>query len=125
VLARERGERPDVVLIASGSEVQLALEAREKLAERGVEARVVSLPCWELFRAAGAAHRATVLGDAPRVAIEAGSPFGWSEWVGPDGIVLGVDRFGQSGSDTDNFRDYGLTTEDLVSRTLGALRPSS
>jgi len=125
VLAREQGERPDVVLIASGSEVRLALEAREKLAEQGVDARVVSLPCWELFRAAGAAHREAVLGDAPRVAIEAGASFGWSEWVGPEGIVLGVDRFGQSGSATDNFRDYGLTTGDLVSRTLAGIRPPS
>ena len=122
VLAAERGERPDVVLLASGSEVHIALEARDRLASDGIDARVVSFPSWERFRAQPTDYRASVLpAGVPRVSIEAGSTFGWSEWVGPDGASLGVDRFGQSGSLADNYRDYGLTVEDLVEAVGGVL----
>lgn len=122
VLATETGDAPDVVLLSSGSEVHLALEAREHLSADGVDARVVAFPSWALFRAESEEYRASVLPPGvPRVAIEAGSTFGWSEWVGPDGAVVGVDRFGQSGSGTDNYRDYGLTTENLVLAALGVL----
>jgi transketolase len=122
VLAAENGDRPDVILISSGSEVQLALEARDRLAADQIDARVVSFPCWEVFRTQDAAYREDVLpGDVPRVAIEAGSTFGWTEWVGADGAALGVDRFGQSGSSSDNYRDYGLTIDDLVRTALEVL----
>ncbi|MDX1395075.1 MAG: transketolase, partial [Gemmatimonadota bacterium] len=122
VLAPETGERPDVVLLASGSEVQYALAAREELASRDVDARVVSFPSWELFRDQDETYRESVIPDGvPRVSMEAGATFGWTEWVGPDGVSLGVDRFGQSGSQPDNYRDYGLTTGDLVRTTLHLL----
>jgi len=122
VVAREKADAPDLVLISSGSEVQFALEARERLSAHGVQARVVALPGWGLFRAESAEYRASVLPpDVPRVAIEAGATFGWSEWIQPGGAVLGVDRFGQSGSYADNYRDYGLTTDDLVRTALGVL----
>ena len=115
VLAAEEGGSPDVVLIASGSEVHLALEARSELAEEGVDARVVAFPSWDLFRAQDEAYRASVIPDGvPAVSIEAGATMGWSEWIGPDGLAIGVDRFGQSGSLSDNYRDYGLTVEALV-----------
>ena len=122
VLAREAGDRPDIVLLSSGSEIQFALEARERLAASGVDARVVSFPCWELFRAEHEDYRESVLPTGvPRVAIEAGATFGWTEWIGDGGAVLGVDRFGQSGSYADNYREYGLTTDDLVGTALDTL----
>ncbi len=125
VLAAEEGEAPDVILIASGSEVAPALEAREELAEEGIDARVVSFPSWELFREQPAAYRDEVLPPAvgPRVAIEAGASLGWSEWVGEEGAVIGVDRFGASASHADNFRDYGLTASDVVRVARSLLRP--
>ena len=87
----------DVVLIATGSEVSLALEARAALAEHGVGARVVSLPCWERFMAADQAYRAAVLpAGVPRVSVEAGTTFGWQAIVGLDGATVGIDRFGAS-----------------------------
>ena len=122
VLAPERGETPDVLLIASGSEVAPALEARAELAADGVDARVVSFPSWELFRRQPQAYREEVLppGVAARVAVEAGATLGWSEWVGPAGAVVGIDRFGASASHEDNFRAYGLTATDVakVARSL-------
>jgi transketolase len=115
VLARETGDRPEAVILSSGSEVHIALEARDRLAADGVDARVVSFPSWERFRAQTPEYRESVLPTGvPRVSIEAGATFGWSEWVGSDGASLGVDRFGQSGSLADNYREYGLTTDDLV-----------
>jgi len=119
VLASERGERPDVVLIASGSEVAIALAARGTLEDRGVDARVVAFPCWESFRGESDEYRESVLpAGVPRVSIEAGSTFGWSEWIGADGEAIGVDRFGQSGSASDNYRDYGLTADHVVEAAL-------
>ena len=123
VIAPERGERPDAILLASGSEVQFALEARDELAEHDVDARVVSFPSWEVFRSQSEEYRESVLpaGVRARVAIEAGAPLGWSEWVGEDGAVIGIERFGQSGSYRDNYRDYDLTTEAVVRRALAVL----
>ena len=90
-------ESPDVVLIATGSEVELALQSREALAADGVAARVVSMPCVELFQEQTAEYRESVLPtDVPRVSIEAGITFGWSEIVGRDGASVGIDRYGAS-----------------------------
>jgi transketolase len=120
VLARERGDRPDAILLATGSEVSIALEARDHLAARDVDARVVSLPCWERFRAQPRSYRDEVLPPAVgvRVAVEAASPFGWSEWVGDGGAVVGVDRFGASAPWKENYRHYGLTADDVARRVL-------
>jgi transketolase len=86
-----------VVLIGTGSEVSLALEARAQLEAAGMPARVVSLPCWELFAEQDAAWRASVLPPGvPRVAVEAGATFGWERWTGDTGAVVGLDRFGAS-----------------------------
>ena len=123
VIAPEEGDRPDVILIATGSEVQFTLEARVELAEHDVDARVVSFPSWEVFRAQSDEYRESVLPAAvrARVAIEAGATLGWSEWVGEEGAVIGIERFGQSGSYRDNYRDYGLTTEAVVRQALAVL----
>jgi transketolase len=120
ILSREAGDAPQVILLATGSEVQLALEAQEELGEAGVAARVVSFPSWELFREQSDAYREEVLPASvrARVAIEAGASLGWAEWVGGEGETLTIDRFGTSGSSEDNFRSYGLTAERLVERAL-------
>lgn len=111
-----------VVLLGTGSELQVAVEAAEALETRGVGARVVSFPSWELFRAQPRGYRDRVLPPGvPRVAIEAGATFGWSEWVGPGSAVIGIDRFGQSASAADNFAHFGFTAEALVARALDAL----
>ena len=111
-----------IVLVGSGSELQIAVEAARDLEARGVGTRVVSFPSWELFRAQPRDYRDRILPPGvPRVAIEAGATHGWAEWVGPGGTVIGIDRFGQSGSAADNFARFGFTAEALVARALAAL----
>jgi len=83
--------RRDATLIASGPEVDAALTARSRLAAMGIQAAVVSLPCWELFAAQSRAYRAQVLGDSPRIGIEAGTGFGWERWLGQTGLFIGLD----------------------------------
>ncbi len=108
-----------VVLIAPGSEGALAMEAQEALAAQGVAARVVSMPCWEAFRAQSDDYRASVLpSDLPKLAIEAGVTLGWHEWVGCDGDVIGIDRFGASAPGPVLMEEYGFTVENVVERAL-------
>jgi transketolase len=108
-----------VVLVATGSEVALAMEAQEALAAQGVAARVVSMPCWEAFRAQSDDYRASVLpSDLPKLAIEAGVTLGWHEWVGCDGDVIGIDRFGASAPGPVLMEEYGFTVENVVERAL-------
>jgi transketolase len=101
-------------LIGTGSEVAIAMAARDMLAADGVGVAVVSLPCWELFEAQDGGYRAQVLGEAPRVGIEAASPFGWERWLGPDGVFIGMHGFGASGKYDDLYKHFGLTPEALV-----------
>ncbi|HUP21818.1 MAG TPA: transketolase [Thermoanaerobaculia bacterium] len=109
---------PAVLLLATGSEVSLAVSAHEALAERGVASRVVSMPSWELFARQDALYRESVLPRAvrKRLAIEAASPFGWHRWVGDEGDVLGVERFGASAPWEDLAKEYGFTVENVVAR---------
>jgi transketolase len=124
VLADAEGERPDILLIASGSEVHLALEAREQLAEQGVEARVVSMPSWELFDLQPPIYRDQVLSPTvtARLAIEAGVPQGWQRYVGTTGEVIGLDRFGASAPYKTLMEKFGFTAENIVSRALALLK---
>jgi transketolase len=110
VLAEAEGKR-QATLIATGSEVALALAARDRLAARGIAAAVVSLPCWALFDAQSPGYRAEVLGGAPRVAVEAASTFGWERYVGAGGTVIGMTGFGASAPAEELFRHFGLTPE--------------
>ncbi len=118
----EEGEA-QVLLIATGSEVSLALEAQESLARDGIPTRVVSLPSWELFDAQDDAYRETVLPPAlkRRLAIEAGSPLGWERYVGDSGEVLGVEGFGASAPCQELAKTYGFTVENVVSRSKALL----
>jgi transketolase len=127
ILSPERGQQPDVILIASGSEVQLILQAQQELAEAGVDARVVSMPSWELFQEQPQDYRETVLPPEARVrlAIEAGSPLGWREWVGDAGDVIGITRFGASAPAHEVFAHYGFTVDHVVSRARQLMRAPS
>ena len=115
VLADAPGGGPEVVLLATGSEVHLALAAQKSLAGRGVRSRVVSMPCRDLFEEQDAAYRASVLPpDLPRVIVEAASPFGWDRYAGPRGTVLGLDRFGASGPGPVVYEQLGFTVDRVV-----------
>ena len=106
---------PDVVLVATGSEVALAMEARATLAASGVGAWVVSLPCWELFMAQDSAYRDEVLPPGvPRVSVEAGVTFGWQAIVGLDGATVGIDRFGASAPGAVVARELGVNVDNVV-----------
>ncbi|HEY6109687.1 MAG TPA: transketolase C-terminal domain-containing protein, partial [Gemmatimonadales bacterium] len=107
---------PELILIATGSEVSLALDAQRQLAGNGIRARVVSMPSWELFEAQTPEYRDTVLppGVHARVSVEAGSPFGWERYVGPAGAIIGVDRFGASAPGPEVMARYGFTVEHIV-----------
>ena len=110
---------PDVVLISSGSEVALILAAHERLAAEGIRSRVVSMPSHELFARQSEEYRASVLPpDVPRLAIEAAHPMSWYRWVGDDGLVLGLERFGASAPYERIYDELGLT----VDRTVAAAK---
>ena len=119
----EGGGAPDVVLISSGSEVALVLEAQKRLAADGVRARAVSMPSMELFAGQTPEYRASVLPrDSKRVAIEAAHPMSWYRWVGDEGVVIGVERFGASAPYARVYEGLGLTVEKLVEAARKAAR---
>jgi len=104
-----------VTLIATGSEVSLALEAAGALAGEGLQAGVVSMPCWELFAAQPKAYREEVLGAAPRIGVEAAARQGWERWLGPDGVFVGMEGFGASAPAGDLYETFGITAEAVAS----------
>ncbi len=124
VLAHATGDAPpDIALIATGSEVQLALAAREKLETQGVRARVVSLPCWNLFDAQPNKYKDAVLPpDVPMLAIEAGVSLGWRPYVGPGIAMIGVDRFGASAPGEIVMREYGFCVENVIQQSLARIK---
>jgi transketolase len=118
ILSDCQGE-PDILLIASGSEVTLAVNAQERLAsEKGIKARVISMPSWELFSEQSQEYRDSVLPPRiqTRLAIEAGSRYGWAEWVGSQGDIISVDRFGSSAPGGEVMKRYGFTVENVMER---------
>ena len=115
VLAEVEGGKPQIVLIATGSEVQLALGAREELGKEKIAARVVSMPCWELFDEQPAEYRQQVLPrDVPKLAIEAGATLGWCRYVGDSGGVIGIDRFGASAPGNVAMEKLGFNVPNVV-----------
>ena len=113
-----KAAKPKLILIATGSEVSLAMAAREKLQKAGTPTRVVSMPCWEFFDAQAAKYRESVLPSnvKARLAIEAGVSLGWAKYIGDQGDTLCVDKFGASAPAEDVFRDYGFTVENVVKK---------
>ena len=122
VLLEADGPR-QVTLIASGSEVATALEARLLLAAEGIPAAVVSLPCWSLFSLQDETYRAQVLGSGLRVGIEAACGFGWERWLGLDGIFIGMTGFGASGPCETLYRHFGITSEAIATAVRKRLQP--
>ncbi len=116
-------DNPQVILMGSGSEVHIALEAREQLAAQGVAARVVSMPSWELFKAQPQTYQDAVLPPTitARVAIEAGVTMGWERFVGSSGVIIGIDHFGASAPYEKIYHEFGLTAEAMVSAALEIL----
>ncbi|MFL7810360.1 MAG: transketolase, partial [Anaerolineae bacterium] len=123
VLRDAPDRKPDVILIATGSEVSLILKAQQKLQEQGVSTRAVSMPSWDLFEAQSQAYRDLVLPSSvrARLAVEAGVDQGWSRHVGDDGDVIGVDRFGASAPGEVVMREYGFSVENVVERARALL----
>ena len=118
VLSREKKDVPDVILMASGSEVQLILEAQEKLQEKDIAARIVSMPSWELFEQQSQDYRNEVLPKrvTKRLAVEAGAPMGWCKWTGDPEAIIGITRFGASAPAVENFKHYGFTVSNIIRR---------
>jgi transketolase len=121
VISEAKGEAK-LILIATGSEVDLALKAQAKLAEEGIAARVVSMPCTNVFDRQDAAYKASVLTKGlPRLAIEAGVSDFWRKYVGLEGAVIGIDRFGESAPAGQLFKEFGFTVDNVVATAKGLL----
>jgi len=116
IKAEAEGGTPEVILISSGSEVSIAMQTRDDLAKEGIKARVVSIPSWELFRKQDQSYLDHVLPPAikARVAIEAAVPFGWHQWVGDEGLILALDRFGASAPYERIYQEFGLTAANMA-----------
>ncbi|WP_116134693.1 transketolase [Tropicimonas sp. IMCC34043] len=113
---RQFGTSRDLTILATGTEVSLAVEAAEELAAGGMGVAVVSMPSWELFEEQDPAWRAEVLGDAPRLAVEAAGKFGWTRYVASEADVIGMDGFGASGPAEELYQKFGITRDAIVAR---------
>jgi transketolase len=121
VLAEAEGPR-QATIIATGSEVPIAMAAREKLAGDNIAVAVVSLPCWELFWQQDETYRAQVLGGAHRIGIEAAGGFGWERWLGSEGTFIGMTGFGASANSEDLYAHFGITPEAVVAAVTRRLK---
>ncbi|HEX4861087.1 MAG TPA: transketolase [Rhizomicrobium sp.] len=116
-------ENAKVTLLATGSEVEMAVKAREMLGQEGIAARIVSMPCWDLFEEQPATYRDSVLGQGTvKVAVEAGVRLGWDRYIGPKGGFVGMHSFGASGPYKDVYRHFGITPEAVVGAAKDALK---
>ena len=112
----------DITIIATGSEVELAMEASSLLHEDGIEASVVSLPCWELFDQQDGSYKKEVLGNCPRIAVEAACEMGWSKYIGEKGVFIGMNSFGASGPALDLYEHFGITTKAIMASAKSLLK---
>jgi transketolase len=117
------GGIPKVILLASGSEVHVAIAAKRILETDGVSARVVSIPCWERFEEQPASYREAVLPPSvrARVSVEAGSTFGWERYIGERGASVGIDRFGASAPGDRLLKEFGFTPENVAEKAMALL----
>jgi transketolase len=115
VMADLGGKSPEIILMASGSEVSLVLDAAQKLAAEGKAVRVVSFPSWELFKEQSAEYRESVLPSriSKRIAVEAGLTLGWEKWTGEKGVVIGLDHFGASAPGKIVMEKFGFTVDHV------------
>jgi transketolase len=116
ILREASGGKPEIILMGTGSELQLAFAAAETLEAEGTPARVVSLPCWELFDLQDQAYRDTVLPPSvrKRLSVEVGASFGWERWVGDEGAIVGLDHFGASAPAGTIFEHLGFTADRVT-----------
>jgi transketolase len=122
IAAEASSGTPDIILIATGSEVHLALSSRDALQDRGIQTRVVSMPSWELYERQSVDYQLHVLPpEVPKVAIEAGVTLGWSKYVGSRGDVIGLNRFGASAKGDIVYSELGFNVENVVSRVMKLL----
>jgi transketolase len=126
ILSEAKGGKPDLILIATGTEVQWAVGAQPVLEEQGIKTRIVSMPCWELFEEQDKSYREKVLpsGVRKRLAIEAATPLGWQKWVGDEGDVIGVETYGASAPAEIIFEKYGFSVDNVVQRALALVGKS-
>ncbi|NNU76849.1 transketolase [Clostridium estertheticum] len=117
------GQNPDIILMASGSEVEFIYEGAKLLNDKGIKARVISMPCLDLFEAQSKEYKESILPSSvrTRLAVEAAASFGWHKYVGLDGDVISIDRFGASGKAEILYKEFGFTTENVVSKALKLL----
>ena len=110
----ENSKKRDLTIIATGSEIEIAMEASSFLSNDGINAAVVSLPCWELFDKQDDNYKSNVLGECPRIAIEAGTEMGWTKYIGEKGIFIGMNSFGASGPASELYKHFGITSDAVV-----------
>lgn len=119
ILEDAADKNPDVILLATGSEVNLVVKATEKLKEKNIKARIVSMPCTEFFDEQSDAYRKEVLPpNVPVLAVEAGSPMGWQKYTGAHGAIIGIDTFGASAPGDEVLKHYGFTPEHICERAI-------
>ena len=116
------GKKRQATIIATGSEVSLAVEAQKQLREEGNDVAVVSMPCTELFDKQDISYQEEVLGSAPRIAVEAASKFGWEKYVGLKGDIIGMDGFGASGPAEELYKYFGITKEEVVDAVKNCMK---
>jgi transketolase len=122
ILSESNSEKPKVILIATGSEVQLAMESQTLLEAKGISTRVVSMPSWELFEKQPLDYRKKVLlSGVPKIAIEAGATLGWYKYIGEGGGVIGLDRFGASAPGKTALEKLGFNVDNVVETTFSVL----
>ncbi len=126
VLADSPGGKPEVILIGTGSEVALCVTAYEQLQSEGIKARVVSMPSWDIFEKQTDDYKRQVLPPTvkARVSVEAASTFGWSQYVGPTGEMIGMHRFGASAPIKDLLKKFGFTADKIVEAARKAIAQS-
>lgn len=121
-ILREPDRQRDITLLATGSEVEIALEAAQKLLLHGKHAAVVSMPCWELFEMQPESYRKEILGSAPRIGIEAAIRLGWDRWIGENGTFIGMHGFGASAPANELYQHFGITADSIVTEALALIK---
>ena len=120
-LVKDFGNKRDLTIIATGSEVEIALETSDLLLKDNIKASVVSLPCWEIFEKQSEEYKLNVLGEKLKVGVEAGSELGWHKYIGSNGIFIGMKTFGASAPANHLFEYFGLSSDKIREKILGKI----